>query len=175
MMNQASTALSKVLPTRHGVSADTVFGLRADALVSAVVPVLVWLRHHEGWKLSKKRVAECFSLEGMVGLACIRKTSEEIREPLCAYLESLPHMDVRFEKKPDIANSDAPATWNRAFHRAGKVAFEQRDPVHGGRTLQRMSGWRLDEQTLVQHGYAAMHVIRLSLPDIIHAEISSSC
>lgn len=134
---------------------------RADALATAAVPPLLWLRKHEGWPLTPTLLRNGIKLSGLIGLACIGRLPKDLRDTLNAYIDRVPFIDIRFSEhgKPKFDSK----TWNRALARAGVTALASRDPIHACVALETDIGWRARDRAHSKHGFAEMYVQRSTL------------
>lgn len=157
------------LPTQHDAKPN-VFSYRADALVAAVMPLLAWLKDNEGWTLTRSRVSEAFSFNGLIGLACISRLPPAEKELLDTYLECLP--DFRGQIKPfghpqfwfavgdktRIASLVDADVWNRALESAEHQALSDKDLAAAGARFREETKWVVWPSSVRYHELASMYV-----------------
>lgn len=156
-----------LLPASSGSEGgNSVFGERAQSLMAAILPPLVWLRDNENWTLSLKLLSDCLSFDGIIGLACVSKIPETEISPLHAFIDSLAGMNAQMkpggqpQPKPTDEVKVTPAVWKQSLKQAENTVLRTRDVSRAGRELKRRSGWTVPDQPANQHGFASMYFNR---------------
>ena len=83
-----------LLPLMPAPAADanTVFSAKAEALMSAVLTPLVWLRDSANWTLSLRMLADAMTWDGATGLAAVQIIPDAHVRQLRDFIESQPGM-----------------------------------------------------------------------------------
>ena len=162
-LGRSADTLSQIflslMPGGGGDGANAVFSAKAEALMSATLTPLVWLRDNANWTLSLRMLADAMTWDGATGLASIDIIPDSHIRQLRDFVESQPGMPAKFRE--DGAPPKVPAPqWKRALREASATTLETRKLTEGGSVLKRESGWSPSDQTLQQFGYAGMYHTR---------------
>ena len=153
-----------LLPGAQGEGSNAVFSQRAESLMAALLPPLVWLRDNENWALSLRLLSDCLSLDGVIGLASVSRIPDTEIGSLHAFIESLAGMNAQIKPngQPQLAGDAkiSPSEWYSALKQAEAIVLSNRDVMRAGRHLKRVSGWVIPDQSANQHGFASMYFNR---------------
>ena len=148
-----------LMPGGGGDGANAVFSAKAEALMSAVLTPLVWLRDSANWTLSLRMLADAMTWDGATGLAAVQIIPDAHVQQLRDFIESQPGMNAKFREDGNPPRIQAPV-WARALNQASAKVLETRRLAEGGSVLRNESNWNPTDQTLQQFGYAGMYHTR---------------
>ena len=159
--DQLSQIFLSLMPGGGSNDANQVFSAKAEALMSAVLIPLVWLRDQANWTITLKMLSDAMTWDGASGLACLQIIPDSRLQALREFLESQPGMTAKFRENGQPPNlRSRPAQWMDAMQQASAEIMETRQLSEGGRKLREESGWNPSDHTLQQFGYAGMYHTR---------------